>query len=253
MENVNHNRRVIIATVAFFAFLGITYFYIFDPFAGETRYLPVGISDFRDRSSYRIDSETILSSLDGGETDVFTAADSAPQSPLFEEPVLWRQSDFLKVARALNQSIREEPLSSWRLYSMNFSTACQDDSSGFTEADFYYFKTIFRDNGKIRYTTLDYYITSQYGAVSWAGGSNFPHPLFGWENIRLGRIQVTAEDALTIAEQNGGRETRSLVGNKCRIHVGLSSDGGWQIFIYEDDTGASLFRMEIDPESGKIE
>jgi len=252
MENVNH-RRVIIATVAFFAFLGITYFYIFDPFAGETRYLPVGISDFRDRSSYRIDSETILSSLDLGETDVFTATDTAPQSPLFDEPVLWRQSDFLKVARALNQSIREEPLSGWRLYSMNFSTACQDGLSGFTEGDLYYFKTVFRDNGKIRYTTQDFYITPQYGAVSWAGGSNFPHPLFGWENTKLSRIQIAAEDALTIAEKNGGKETRSLVENKCRIHAGLSGDSNWQVFIYEDDTGASLFRMEIDPSTGEIE
>lgn len=247
-----HNRRVMVTIAVFLTLLGLSYIYVFDPFLEEARYFPVGIGDFRDRSFYEMDPTTILAALDSGETDVFTPAASAQQTP-FEETVSWQQSDFLKVARALNQSSQEGSLSRWRLYSMHFSTACQDDLTGFAEGDFYYFKTVFRDNGKIRYTTQNFFISPQYGELRWAAGSNFPHPLFGWENIRLGRIQITAEDALTIAEENGGRETRLLVENKCRIHLGLSSDNAWQIFIYQDDTGSAIFRMAIDPETGKIE
>ena len=248
-----HNRRVMIAIAIFLTFLGGLYIYVFDPFAQESRYLPVGINDFRDRSFYEINPKTILASLDLGETDVFTPAASIPQTPLPETSVSWQQADFVKVARALNQSIWEEPLSNWRLYSMHFSTDCQDNPSGFTGADLYYFKTVFRDNGKIKYTTQNFFISTKYGAMRWAGGSKFPHPLFPWENIRLSRVQITAEDALTIAEENGGRETRLLVENKCRIHVRLASDQAWQILIYQNDTDSSLFRMEIDPETGKIE
>lgn len=136
---------------------------------------------------------------------------------------------------------------------MHFSTPCKDDLNGFAEADFYYFKTTFRENGKIRYTTQNYFISPEYEKASWAGGANFPRPLIGWENIRLSQIQITAEDALAIAEAKGGKETRQLVENKCRIHVRLAGDSAWQILIFQNDTGSSLFRMVIDPESGKIE
>lgn len=250
-----HNRRVMIAIAVFFTLLGIAYVYVFDPFLEEARYFPVGIGDFRDRSSYQIDPTTILSALDSGATDAFTPVDSSqpvPSAPGPDGSVSWQQADFLKVARALNQSVWAESLSGWRLYSMHFYSACQDEPRGFTQGDFYYFKTTFRDNGKIRYTTQDFFISPQHGQVTWAGGSNFPHPLFGWENIRLGRIEITAEDALTIAEENGGRESRLLVGNKCQIHVGLTGDNVWRVYIYHDDTSALIFRMEIDPSTGKI-
>ena len=135
---------------------------------------------------------------------------------------------------------------------MHFSQDCQDDPTGFREADFYYFRTAFHNNGKIRYTTQNFFIAPEYGEVIWAGGANFPHPFIGWKNIRLSQIQITAENALAIAEENGGKETRQLVDNECRIHVRLAGDGAWQIVIYQNDTGSSLFRIVIDPETGDI-
>lgn len=248
-----HNRRVMVAIVIFFTLLGISYIYVFDPFLEEARYSPVGIGDFRDRSSYQIDPNAILAALDSGATDVFTPVDSSRPIEVADQSISWQQADFLKVARALNQTVRSEPLSGWKLYSMHFSSACQDDPRGFTEGDFYYFKTTFRDNGKIRFTTQDFFVLPQYGQATWAGGSNFSHPLFGWKNIRLGRIQITAEDALTIAEENGGKESRLLAENNCTIHVALSGANLWQVYIYYDETSALLFRMEIDPSTGRIE
>ena len=248
-----HNRRVMIAIAVFLTLLGIAYIYVFDPFLGEARYFPVGIGDFRDRSSYQIDPTAIIAALDSGATDVFTLVDSSQPTVIPHGSVSWQQADFRKVARALNQKVWSEPLSGWRLYSMHFSSACQDDPRGFTEGDFYYFKTTFRDNGRIRFTTQDFFISLPHGQVTWAGGSNLPHPLFGWKNIRLGRIQITAEDALTIAEENGGMESRLLVDNKCSIHVALSGDNVWRVYTYSDDTNALIFRMEINPSSGRIE
>ena len=240
-----------IVAVLFLTFLVIGYAYVFDP--GEyDRYLPVGISDFRDRNSYHIDASTILDSIDQGETEVFTLMSLDQRTPP-DKTASWGQADFVKVARTLNPIVWTEPLSRWRLYSMHYSLDCKDNPTGFTEADFYYFKTAFRDNGKIRYTTQNFFISPEYGEVIWAGGANFPHPLIGWQNIRLSQIQIPAEEALVIAEENGGKETRELVNNECTIHITLTGDSAWQILIYQIDTGSSLFRMTIDPESGKIE
>jgi len=250
MNTQSHSRTIIVAAI-FLAFLGIVYVYVFDP-GQYDRQLPVGISDFRDRSSYRIDAGTILDSIDQGETEVFIPEGGSQQIPP-ATTISWGQEGFINVARALNQLVWEEPLSGWRLYSMHFSLDCKDNPTGFAEADFYYFKTTFRENGKIRYTTQNFFISPEYEEVIWAGGATFPHPLIGWENIRLRQIQISAEDALAIAEANGGKETRELVNNDCSIHVRLAGDEAWQILIYQNDTGSSLFRMSIDPESGKIE
>jgi hypothetical protein len=252
MDHVN-NRRVLIAIAIFLTVLGIAYIYVFDPFLEEARSFPVGIGDFRDRNSYQIDPNTIIAAFDSGRTDLFTLMDSSQPTAIPDASFSWLQEDFIKVARALNQTVWSEPLNGWKLYSMHFSTACQDDPHGFTEGDFYYFRTTFRDNGKIRFTTQDFFISLPHEQATWAGGANFAHPLFGWENIRLGRTQITAEDALTIAEENGGRESRLLVDNNCTIHVMLAGDNVWQVYMYHDDTRALIFRMEIDPSTGQIE
>lgn len=249
--NTQSHSRTIIAVVLFLIFLAVGYFYVFDPGQYENR-LPVGIQDFRDRSFYRIDPATILDSMNVGETDAFIPQESAPQTSA-QNTISWQQEDFINLARALNQVVSAEQLSGWRLYSMHFSTPCRDNLTGFAEADFYYFKTTFRENGKIRYSTQNIFIAPEYEQVIWAGGANFPHPLIGWDYIRLRRIQVTAENALAIAEENGGRETRQLVDNNCRIHVRLAGDQTWQIFIYQNDTGSSLFKISVNTESGAIE
>ena len=249
--NAESQRRTIIVIVIFLIFLVIGYIYVFDPGDYE-RHLPVGISDFRDRSFYEIDTMAILESINQGETEVFTPSAIEQQTPL-EESVLWQQADFVEVARTLNLFVWKEPLSGWRLYSMHFSTPCKDNLNGFTEGDFYYFKTAFRENGKIRYSAQNFFISPEFGEVTWAGGANFARPLLGWENIRLSEIQINAEDALAIAEANAGRETRELVDNRCRVHVRLGSDKTWQVEIYQSDTGSSLFRVVINSVSGKIE
>lgn len=249
--NTQSHSRTIIAVVIFLIFLVAGYVYVFDPGQYDGS-LPVGISDFRDRSFYQIDPATILDSIDSGETEIFIPQPSASQASA-QNTISWQQDDFINLARALNQVVSQEPLSGWRLYSMHFSTPCRDNLTGFAEADFYYFKTAFRENGKIRYTTQNIFISPEYEQVTWARGGNFPHSLIAWDYVRLRQIQITAEDALAIAEENGGRETRQLVDNNCRIHVRLAGDRIWQILIYQNDTGSSLLRMVIDPESGSIE
>ena len=227
--------------------------YVFDPFIEQVRYSPIGLSDFRDNTgNYKINAKTILASLDNGETNVFTAEITTPDAPMFEGPVLWQQSDYLKITDALHQFVWKEMLDDWSLYYMDFITTCQDNPNGFALGDFYYFKTIFT-YGKLQYSAREMLISPQYGHVTWGDGAIFPHPLLGWKSINLEKIKITAEEALKIAEENGGKEVQFSVQNNCKIQVRLTGhDTGWKVRISENTTADVIFRMTVDPYTGEI-
>lgn len=245
-------KSILIIAVTFIAILGISYIYIFDPFIELVLDTPTGMGDFRDKGYYKINPKTILSSLDDGKINVFDVEIATPESPIFEEPISWRQSDYMKVASALHQFVWNEALDDWSLYYMNFSTTCHDNLDGFGLGDFYYFKTILRDDGKIRYTVRGLQITPQYGDTTWGGRITFPRSLSGWKRVNLVGIKFTAEDALQIADKNGGMDARLAVQNQCKIDVGLSGYTDWEVNIYDYKNGTSIFRMEIDPYTGEI-
>ncbi|SRR6266498_3364901 len=214
---------------------------------------PNTFSDFGDKRYFTIDPETVLVDLDHGKTDVFTPEIATPENPIFEKPIDWQQSDYLKIANALNQFVWNETLESWSLYYVNFNTACHNNLKGFGVAEIAYFKTIPYDALQKDYTVRAFQITPQYGYVVSSGGANFPQPLFDkWKSVNLNKLRIFAEEALKIAEENGGEAARLSVQNQCTINVRLSGSAGWKVFIYADDTGSSIFRMEIDPYTGKI-
>jgi hypothetical protein len=230
--------------------LGIVIIYVFDPFIEQVQRYPsyLGI----DTGYYKIDPERILTSLDSGEKKVFAPEATSPDDPIFEKYFSWRQSDFTKITTALHEFVWDEGLDGWKLYYMDFSTPCHDNLSGFELSEFYFFKTIFHKNGQISYAGRGFLVTPQYGDVEWGSGPNYPHPILGWKSVNINKVKITAEEALAIAEQNGGKEARLLSNNQCKVTAQLSGYSGWEIFIYSYGTGSSIFRMVIDPSTGKI-
>lgn len=251
----NWKRKLLAVVAILLVILGVVYVYIFDPFIEQVRFSPVGLSDFRENTGdYKINPKRILVSLDNGESDaLFIPWTATPSVPIFDEPISWQQSDDLKITNALHQFVWKETSEDWSLYYMDFITGCQDSPNGFSLGDFYYFKTIFLTNGKIRYTARELQITPQYGTVTWGDGANFPRSLLGWERVDVDRIAISAEDALRIADENGGRDARLSVQNNCTIQVRLAGyDAGWKVRINENTTASVIFRMEVDPYTGKI-
>ncbi|MCI0552597.1 MAG: hypothetical protein L0287_16725, partial [Anaerolineae bacterium] len=60
------------------------------------------------------------------------------------------------------------------------------------------------------------------GEGEWGGGWKYPYSVFGkWKYFDLARLTVHLEDALQIAEDNGGRLARLSVNNLCRINLSL--------------------------------
>lgn len=137
---------------------------------------------------------------------------------------------------------------------MHFKTACQDDIKGFGVAEIAYFKTVPYDALQKNYTVRAFQFSPQYGYVVSSGGAVFPQPLFDrWKSVNLGELGISAEDALKIAEENGDRTARLSVQDQCTISVRLSGNDNWRVFIYADDTGSSIFGVEVDEYTGKIE
>lgn len=213
---------------------------------------PDTISDFGDKHFFAINPESILVALDRGEKDVFTPEIATPEAPIFKKTVEWHQADYLKIASALNQFVWNQNLEGWSLYYMDFNVACHDNPNGFELAEIAYFKTIPYDVVRKEYTVHAFQIAPQYGYVITSGGANFPQPLFEkWKSVNLNNLKVPAEDALKIADENGGRSARLSLQNQCTINMRLSGNAGWNVFIYANDTGSSIFRMEVDAYTGK--
>jgi len=68
----------------------------------------------------------------------------------------------------------------------------------------------------------------------------------------LSRLKITADDALKIADDNGGKSFRLASANQCQISMILApdSDTGWDIGF--DDNHGRNFNIHIDPYTGKV-
>jgi hypothetical protein len=131
---------------------------------------------------------------------------------------------------------------------MQFKRSCQDRPTGFDSLELTYFNTI-QVNGQNVYTARGFGIYPLFGIVSWGGGSNFPRPiLFGWKSIDLSSINVTADQALEVAEAHGAQTARSATQNRCRIYLALEADG-WHV-DYSTNGFATVFQALVNARTG---
>lgn len=226
--------------------------YVYEPLSSGNKG-PLDLSDYEDTGLFRIDPGTILTSLEKGKIDIFLLdqrlVEERVEGPILHtEPILWSQSDYLQIVTALDNSVWNSTLDDWSLFSMDFNGDCQN-LNVLTGAEYKYFKTDF-DKGKVVDTWREIEVNPEYGYVAWGNGARYPHPLLGWKSVDLDRLKVTAEEAIRIAEENGGTEARLKIENRCYIHLSLTPDNyeGWEV----DYGYSSGFRILIDPYTGKV-
>lgn len=226
---------------------------IFDPTAEFVNRYPV-FSIASDMGSYQIDPQTILASLDNNKTNVFLSLAETPDDPLEQSPILWQQSDYLKIAAAAFDSQWDESQNGWNLNRMIFYTDCQYFSKGFDYATFTYYKGNW--NGmELTYLGRKIDISPQYHVVNWYGEAMYYPPLFSFEKgIDLKNIKFDSSGAIQLAENNGGKAARVAVNNKCSIYLILdgSEKKGWDIVYHGDESKFPVFEIYIDPYTGKI-
>ncbi|MCG2785191.1 MAG: PepSY domain-containing protein [Anaerolineae bacterium] len=197
---------------------------------------------------YQFNSQTILASLDQGKTDAFTPLAMAPDDvDVYYDNIAWTQSDFLRVASALSQKVWNEPLDldNWSIRRLDFIGDCSDNFDGFNDFEIVYYKTI-KTGWETVYSARYLTLTPWRGTAQWAGDGEFSNIfIFRWENIELTKFKTTAEQAVQIANINGGKVNQ----DRCRIFADVS-EGDWRI-EYETDT--ALVDIFINPFSGKVE
>lgn len=212
---------------------------------------PSGLGDYLTKNYYSIDPVTIVESLDRGETDVFSPVIATPEhyDRLSINPFPWEQSDFLRIADALHKHTWKESLDGWKVYNLWLYGDCQYEPLGFDLFQITYFKQIDSET----YTAREIDVYPLYGGVATGGGTNFPKPLFGWKNLELQRFNITANDALRIAEQNGGMDARLSVENDCSISVGITANAPvwWISYSHFSNQVTGIFEITIDPYTGK--
>lgn len=247
-------RQIVIALALLLLALCVP-MYVF--FSGYTDPYGLPYSSWQpDREFFLIDPVTILDSLRSGQKDVFRLypgqQDGEAPNVAFNGIINWNQGEYLMVVDALNQFVWKDELSDWEIYEMTFLLDCRENPSGFEHGSFTFFKTKFNDDGKKVYTVRDYFVEPEYMYVEWRSGADYPRPLLGWRSINLSDLKISAMDALKIAEEKGGRNSRLKFNNNCMIRTSLSPHlhDGWEV-SYSVET-LPEFTISIDPFTGKI-
>ncbi len=214
---------------------------------------PSYLSSYSTRSDYKIDPATILGGLDSGETNVFFPILSVPTaevSLLPPDSFNWTQSDYLKIANALFQFIWNETMEGWNIYYIFFKRECRDNPHGFDSAGITYYRKN-EVKGEEVYSTRLIEMYPLASEVNGGWGEDFPHPFLGsWNYIDLGRANITADEALQLAEENGGKEARIKVNNDCSILINApyDSEDSWHVSYYI----RASFEVIVDPYTGRF-
>jgi len=205
---------------------------------------------------YSIKPESLLEDLYQGKTDAFSQIDKEPPFPPPDQQIAvpWMQDDYFHIANVLSESIWNDTLADWQLKTMYFNLACTQSDVGFQSGIFTFIRKKETNGHRSRIERIIkidpgnkfvYVTEDEYTPSSW-----------DWKVIDMARIKVSANEALQIAESNGGKEKRQAVANACYISLILSpsplNDNGWIVSYTLYDEYVSFFSVLTDPYTGEI-
>jgi hypothetical protein len=216
--------------------------------------VPVNPRSFSHTGSYKINPDTILKSIDNGEPSlVFLPETMMTPGASANREVNWTQAEYYKIAAALFEFVWKESLNkNWSIKQIGFSKKCGENPVGFEGASFVFNQLLF-SGGRFRYASRAIEINPLDGEVLWGGDNTYQRSLFEKDQFDLDNFKITADDALRIAEENGGRAARQSVQNECDLQVGLRLKG-WDVKYYDYRANATgtLFKITVDPYTGKV-
>lgn len=213
-------KKITITTSIFLLICMGVYIWSLSSSPGDRAY-PLNMGSFVKTGQYKIDTESILSSLDHANLGVFTPLQTDLTTPVSTLHVDWKQADYLKISSALYKFVWNETPDNWALYRMEFHVTCKNNLVGFDAGEFYYYKESLVD-GKRVYSTRAISVDPQYNSVTWGGDTYFPfHMVSEWRKIDLDELEVSAEEALSQVDKVGGKAIRMIVQNECYIYASI--------------------------------
>jgi hypothetical protein len=221
----------------------------------EILMLPNLISSYYydDYGYYKFDPDTILSSIDLGNLDVFTQTHAeSPQD--FTEikglSISWTQADFIKIAKAFGQSIWDDPmnLNDWKIYFIHFTGSC-GSSIGYDSATITYFKS--KDG---IYSTRFIDIQPHRGYIGSGDGGVYSQPtLHKWKSVDLLGAKIDADDSIRIVCKNAKEHYQISDNSKVLLGSPQGDDVyNWYIDVFADNLNvAYIINMETGDYSTK--
>jgi hypothetical protein len=229
---------------------------------------PLLFSSYSHTGYYQIFSETMLNELNQGKSDVFTPVSEDMFEKIYwnDEPkypdLHWSQAEYLMIVDALSQEVWHEPFDSrnWDVLALDMKRDCVENPRGF-----YDFEIIYFQDSKIEFLNRQYpvrrvEVMPRDGLVRWGEDTFSDAILPGWEKANLNDFQVTADNALLIAESNGGSAARQQHNNECRIWIRLNNvphavgytNNNWLI-DYDSTDFSEYLHIWVNPLSGKVQ
>jgi hypothetical protein len=240
-------------------FIGLVFIFIYDTYIDKNKYQydPINMSSYNVSGYYKIEPATILDAINQGEIDVFVPLQGDPfaTEELPDIDISWSQADYLLIANALSQYVWGESLDfkNWKIYSIQFSMRCQD--AGFYYGEITYFNP-YHSSWHRMYSTRHIEIDPLFGIVRWGYNETYPQPIlfYKWNNLDLLASKISADDAMKIANANGGETARRKVDNDCYVNLRApvsfkSNNDHWGIDIISNRL---VFEIYIDPYTGQI-
>lgn len=204
---------------------------------------------------YIIEPESFLESIRYSKI-ALTPVNERPELGPIERKVTvnWHQADYLYIVNALFENVLGEMLQDWQLRSMRFNLGCPDVQNGFQIGDFGFFRVV-KENDRESRLELSMSIDPSNNFIGiWE--TKYSPNLIDLRIIDFSRFEISADQALQIAEDNGGREKRASVENACGITVHLVVDRRnkwqWRIYYSRQDDLILFFEVLIDPYTGEI-
>ncbi len=204
---------------------------------------------------YAVEPNTLLESIAQGKEDAFILIDENQETTPLPANISakWSQDDFLGVAEALHKVVWGEPLMTWNLFQMDFRVACTDAGMGFDNAHFVFYKVTTVGEQESRFVHEITIEPNRRSASIWE--REYSPKLVNWPIIDLEKVEVSADQAVRIAEAHSGDVVKATVKNPCNISAILAPAAadyhGWKI-VYTENQFDKIFDYDIDPFTGDV-
>ncbi len=203
---------------------------------------------------YEFDAQTILQdAVEGKPVHLTLVPGESEVLPSGSPVVMWNQAEYLQVANAVFLSIWGETPVNWKLDKIMSQTNCAGVGSGFQRMAFTFFKVEKNEEADLYvHTEREIFIVPEKNLIWIYDRENSPvTPLMVWDVGLDEDTIIPAEEAIRIAEGNGGLSTRTGI-DSCTISAIVNKDANddnWLISYFSDH---NFLMMEIDEMTGQI-
>jgi hypothetical protein len=209
--------------------------------------------------NFTIEPDKLLDSIAQGKPNVFTPVDTEPpvKPPSEQISVSWTQADYLYIAETLHEQVWGESLDGWQIRYMGFKLTCREADIGLQNGTFDYFKIVKTNNVESRlerFIDIDPRFDTAY-----VREAEYIPVLVEWKSIDQEKMTISADDALKIAEKNGGKEKRLSLENACNIDISIvpnsNTNNDWNIRYSKKGEGVvheDVFTVNINMTTGEI-